>query len=82
MTMAAVTSRNTKPAGVAPRRGPAWFLRRPSSTGMSGFIFGGLVLGYAVGPLGTVIGMVVGLLAGEALEKLYPSDSKDASSHR
>jgi len=50
---------------------------------MGGAMFGG-VMGSALGPLGAAAGMVIGGLAGEAVERHYdrerdPADSKPAS---
>ncbi len=43
-------------------------LRRPSQSAMNGALFGG-VMGAALGPVGAIAGMIIGGLAGEAVER-------------
>jgi hypothetical protein len=80
--MAAVASRKAGPSETVPRGGLAWYLRRPSSTGTSGLILGGLILGYAVGPIGGILGMIAGVAVGEALERYVPSEPEKEQSPR
>lgn len=48
-----------------------WYtVRRPSPSAMGGALFGG-VMGAALGPTGAIVGMVIGGLAGEAVERRH-----------
>jgi hypothetical protein len=48
-------------------------IRRLSPSGTSGVIIGGLGGGALAGPAGALVGMVAGGIAGEALERYFPS---------
>lgn len=74
--------KRTTPYGRRGKDGKWYAIRRPSSSAMGGAMFGG-VMGSALGPLGAAAGMVIGGLAGEAVERHYdqerePADSKPA----
>ncbi len=49
---------------------------RPSPTGGSGIVLGGIVGAALGGPPGAILGALVGLAIGELLEYRYPSQSR------
>ena len=54
-----------------------WYtVRRPSPSAMGGALFGG-VMGAALGPTGAIVGMVIGGLAGEAVERRHDAPRGD-----
>ncbi len=63
--------------GKRDKDGKRYVVRRPSSSGMSGVILGGVVGAALGGPLGAALGALAGLAGGEALEHYVPSERRE-----